>query len=96
MPIGGPIWFTQLAYPAGEIADELLALCGEPSVGYYAVRLTPTYAGPLLPVASKTCEEGTYMERTFRAGAGEEQIAASPISALPITRYRIPRTLGGP
>ena len=96
MPIGGPIWFTQLAYPAGEIADELLALCGEPSVGYYAVRLTPTYAGPLLPVASKTCEEGTYMERTFRAGAGEEQIAASPISALPITRYRISRTLGGP
>ena len=93
---GGPVFFTYVVYPTGEMAEELLALCGEPVLGYYAVRLNVAAAGIILPVQPKTCPEDSFQAGTHRRGGGWEQTAPSPVNATPIVRYRIPRTFNSP
>ena len=83
-PVGGPVWVTPLAYPTAAMAEDLLALCGEPIVGYYAVRLNQLIVGIIKPAASKTCPNGTY-----RNGGGPEQVTPSPVNATPIRRFPV-------
>ena len=89
---GGPVFLTHMAYPTGEMAEELLALCGAPVVGYYAVRLNVLAASIILPVQSKTCEPDTAQAGTYRQGGGWEQTAPSPVNALPLRWFDVPRT----
>ncbi len=95
-PFGGPVWLTPLAYPYGDMADELLALCGEPTVGYFAVRFDQARPGPLRTVDAKTCEPGSYMAGVFRKGGGKEQIAISPINAMPIRAFPVAPSMTPP
>lgn len=91
-PVGGPIFFTHLAYPNAAIAEELLALCGEPVVGYYQVRLSTVVPGLSLPVQPKLCPPGSVQAGVYHNGGGWETILLSPVNASPIRRW--PLALG--
>ncbi|TQV68154.1 hypothetical protein FKG94_23985 [Exilibacterium tricleocarpae] len=79
-PIGGDVYFTYLAYPNSEVAMELLALCGAPRVGFFAVKQANIPDLSLFTrVTPFDCEDGTHPN-----GGGWEATAASPVNARPI------------
>ena len=69
-------------YPKASIAEKLLALCNDPVVGFYAVRLSTSGASTSTRVQQKLCPAGTAQAGTLQPGGGWEQIAIAPQQAV--------------
>ncbi len=76
------VYLTPLWYWSAQQAEQLLALCGEPVIAVFQVKIPPGVPAIILPVKPKVCGPETLMAGTFRLGTGPEQWVPSPAQAI--------------